>query len=1223
MSIEIDQHGELLLKLLGRYGASTRFIEGFNHWIEVLLRRDVEQMDTLYIDNNSYLKIRNPISYYPKIFVDAPQGRDLLPAECRIKKLSFTSVLTIDLVLYTKKLGRGGTEYEETAVHRYPAGAFPAMVLSHLDPNERKTPTERFQAGEPEIDTGGYFIIDGRELILQNVVHLIPHEPIVIFDEKLHKAHVRYTSKTPSDTTVNIVMEDSTAKYNIIFSQINKQLSMKDGNSINIFLAFFCLGFAERNSSTQTEQLIKSFIDDPRLQTDISFMLESTKQEFIRNSTPTTKDIDNAIAELGINDPRHPDVYKTARYYRISNYLKKSFEGVKPSEVSLSGTTSGRRQLKEQLIIMINEVKINLLKNIEYKPSMPDEEKSAALSRKRRTLASIVLQLMYNKLGIVPVTDRDDWQFKMIETAAMHMRNKMNEILRYQLEEMQRKINSTKTQDIKVIAGAVNKDYMLNTFTDAFRTNSWKRGKSETSIVLPLSDPNSNNLLSRQVNVSRVIVPASKQVVQKKRLIPPSSDGIMCPVFTPEGAPCGLVGEPSIGLHISVERDPNNIYWLMQSVVSPEIITIGYSDGGQSVRNKAFYINGEHHGFCDPYETKEYFDALRRATGIPQEERIPVDVGIVLDQFEEIHIRTTAGRPMIPYLIVDRASQKLIIDIKGLWQADISTLFLEGCIEYIDVGESVSPITLIADDPIKLTEKREYMAKTDANLKLDPNNESFKRAYEAANEQDMYTHCFIDPTARFGLSVLTIAGFNMSPPARATYGSGMAKQALITNFMRADYRFEAAKTIHYAGAPLVTTQTNVNLGFDRYPSGRNVIVAVMPYGGANQEDGTIWNQSALERGLFTYTLYHVFEVKIIKSTMIEEFRKPEIKETDRKKQEIYSKIDPNTGLVRAGSYVRVGDCLVSKFSRNPTSNQEPKHTPLLMGVGKEGIVDEVYSRELPGGGRIIQIRVRQTMIPRVGDKMTSRISQKGVITQTLKQYEMPYIVSPDPRLNGVVPHVIFNTHGYPSRMTMTQPAEMVIGLKALYQAKRQNLTPFKHYDPFALLDELRGYGFNEKVKVQMYDGISGRKMDGLVSVGPVYYQALPHLAVLKREGISTGAVDPVTRQPLRGVRTGNALRIGSMEEQAFLAHGGAHLVQERLSRASDSFEFVLCNKCGIIVSPEGPESKYMCRLCGTTDKGKFVKVRVSYIVKVAIYLVAAVTYFIRLFALPPASARVS
>jgi len=1217
MSIEIDQQGKLLTKLLGKHGTSTRFIEGYNQWVNYLIEKDVSRLEPLQLNNGAYARLETPKTYVPTTFVDAPQGRPQLPAECRLNKLSFTSVLTMELVRYDPVVTKDGMIHRKTATHRYTSGSFPAMVLSDLDPNRRKTPKERFNVGEPEIDTGGYFIVDGRELILQNVVRLTPNEPILVFDEKSRKVHARYTSKTSSDTTVNLIIENDKSEYESIFSFINPSLKMADGNRMNIFLAFYCLGFTNTDSHVKTMDLIKSFIEDPSLQNDIEYMLEATLQKFLVNSTPVRNHIDMAMSKLNINNPKDPRVYNYARIYCMNNYLAKSFKGI---NLGVSGSQ------EEHVMIMMNDVKINLLKNIDYRPNYSEDVNDAALSIKRRTLASIVLQLLYNKLGMVSITDRDDWQFKMIETAAMHMRSKMNEILKYQVEEMQRKINSTKSYDLKVIAGAVNKDYMVNTFTDAFRTNSWKRGKSEMSIILPLTDPNSNNILSREVNVSRVVVPASKQVVQKKRLIHASSYGFMCPIFTPEGAPCGLVGEPSITLHISLERDPNIIYGFMQYVVSPIIEVINYApsqpndvseassgdseqvDGGSSHRTKAFFIDGEHHGFCDPYETKLYFDTLRRSN------QIPADIGIVLDQFETIHIRTTAGRPMVPYLIVDD-DQNLVIDTKGLWQADIATLFVEGCIEYIDVGESVSPRTIIAEDVSRLQEKREYIAKTCQNLSNEPNNASYQRAYESALNQDLYTHCTIDPTAIYGLSVLTIAGFNMSPSARATYGAGMAKQALITNFMRADYRFESTKTIHYAGAPLTTTQTNVNLGFDRYPSGRNVIVAVLPYGGANQEDGTIWNLSALQRGLFTYTLYHNFEVKIAKSTLIETFKMPEIKPEDVKKVEIYSKLDRNTGLVRVGAYVRVGDALIGKFSKNPTTGKET-NTSVFMSVGKEGVVDEVYSRELPGGGRLIQIRVRQTMIPRTGDKMTSRISQKGVIAQTIPQYSMPYIVSDDPRLNGVVPHVIFNPHGYPSRMTMTQPVEMVIGLRGLYTGQRQNLTPFKHFDPFALRDQLMNFGFNKSVKVTMHDGITGRKMDCMVSVGPVYYQALPHLSVLKREGRSTGAVEPVTRQPLRGVRTGNALRLGSMEEQGLVAHGGAHLVLERLSLSSDNFKFAICNKCGIFISPEGAEAKYYCRLCSSTDKSRFRIIPMSYIVKTVIHTLHAANFDVRIFGYP-------
>lgn len=66
---------------------------------------------------------------------------------------------------------------------------------------------------------------------------------------------------------------------------------------------------------------------------------------------------------------------------------------------------------------------------------------------------------------------------------------------------------------------------------------------------------------------------------------------------------------------------------------------------------------------------------------------------------------------------------------------------------------------------------------------------------------------------------------------------------------------------------------------------------------------------------------------------------------------------------------------------------------------------------------------------------------------------------------------------------------------------------------------------------------------------------------------STGPVNPVTRQPIKGRKFGGGIRFGEMERDALLAHGAAYLLHDRLHTCSDYTVMEVCSACGSLLSP--------------------------------------------------------
>lgn len=663
---------------------------------------------------------------------------------------------------------------------------------------------------------------------------------------------------------------------------------------------------------------------------------------------------------------------------------------------------------------------------------------------------------------------------------------------------------------------------------------------------------------------------------------------------------CGLIKDTAVTAYVSLDRD--------ESVVRSRLEGF-YSVTPVGDMKYPLYLNGVHLGFCNSPVLREELLRLRRT------QQLYFDTGIILDQYRELKIFTNEGRICRPLLIVDRDTQELVIDQRNLRGADLNTLMREGALEYIDIAEQEQVHIRIAATVRQLKTFRDELddtAKRYRKLQADPTTpadelESARIAYESNARRMRFTHCEVDPTAILGISAITMPFAEFNPGPRNTYQASMARQALGGNSTRIELRFDTSmKTIIEPGVPTVSTDAHEYLGLDEYPTTRELIVAITTYGGSNQEDAITFNQGPIDRGLFMMMIYHSFKTTICHDPKrIERICIPEHppSQADR-----YSKLDPKTGIVRVGEYVKTGDCLVGKVIVDNVTGQV-KNDSLYVEVGKEGVVDEVYVTENAESCKLIRIRIRELRKLQPGDKLASRYSQKGTIGAILPESQFPWIVSDNPHLNGVRPHVIFNPHGIPSRMTMGKLFEILVGKVTSVTGERFNATAFRRFDINEFKNQLEALGFSRSGKERMVNGITGREMDVDIYVGTVSYQLLRHLVKDKMQSRGTGTVQFLTRQPISGIRKEGGLRVGEMERDAFIEHGSSYLLQERLSISSDAYQAIVCKNCGMWATLNIERGDIHCRKCHT---GEFRRLTIPYSFKLLTHFLAAANLKVRL-----------
>ena len=774
-------------------------------------------------------------------------------------------------------------------------------------------------------------------------------------------------------------------------------------------------------------------------------------------------------------------------------------------------------------------------------------------------LAQMANKLIELVLGRRKPDDKDHYANKRLKLAGDLLAQLFRVAFRSFAKDLKYQVEKAKTRARKVkLDILVRADVISERLRHALATGNWIGGKTGVSQLLDRT-----NHMSTLSHLRRVVSPLSRsQPHFEARDLHATQWGRICPFETPEGPNCGLVKNLALMAYISVGVPESKVERLLYNLgVIPLERALKEDIDGVKV-----FLNGRVIGVHkDPERLVSEIRRRRRAGQIDHE----INAAYFRSgEIKEVYVNCDSGRVRRPLLIVENGKLKIkpehIEKLKrGEWSFD--DLVRNGIIEYLDTQEE-------------------------------------EDSYIALNPEDItpeHTHMEIWIPSILGIAASTIPFPEHNQSPRNTYQAAMVKQALglyAANFLlRMDSR---GHLLHYPQKPLVQTKALNIIGYNDRPAGQNMIVAVMSFTGYNIEDAIILNKAAIDRGLARSTFFRVYEAEEVKYPGGEEDRigipGPDVR--GYRGPDAYAKL-AGDGIVDLEAEVRGGEVLIGKTSP-PRFLEEPsrelrervrRETSISMRHGEKGIVDTVMISETSEGNKLIKVRVRDLRIPELGDKFASRHGQKGVVGLIVPQEDMPFTEE------GIVPDLIINPHALPSRMTLGQMIESIVGKVAALKGTYEDGTPFTKRPIEEYKVELVKLGYRGDGTEVMYDGRTGEIIEANIFLGIVYYQRLHHMVADKMHARARGPVQILTRQPTEGRAREGGLRFGEMERDCLIGHGAALLLKERLLEGSDKTIIYVCENCGFVGYYDSTRDRYVCPVCG--DKGRLHPVAVSYAFK--------------------------
>ena len=1085
----------------------------------------------------------------------------MLPNEARKRSFTYSANQYVDLYVKTMVLIEGNTyEIEEKCLKKIQLGKIPIMLHSnHLCVLSKKDNQTLKDFEECIYDRGGYFIVNGSEKVLVSQERKWENKVYCFKTSKSQNkySHTAEISSIAHDDFYNPKTNQVKLTSKIGVSGKTIKVSLPNiRHDVPLFIFYRLLGI-------ESDKAILEYI--------LHDIEASESEEFLNLIKPSLEEANQYMNREDCVD-----------------YVIKYIQQVNIKDKTDKLDRSRKLQLLEEIL------------QWDFLPHM-----GTNLKMKAYFLGYMTKKLLSVYLNKIPYDDRDSYLNKKLDTPGILMGNLyklyFNKLVKEIKTQLNKEFNNGSWKANNQFHDIINMSNIYKIIKNitiergmkyGLSTGNWgiRNMQSKQGIAQVLSRLTYNSTLSHMRRVNTPIEKSGKVLGPRK--LHSTQWGLVCPAETPEGHAVGCVKNMALTTAISIYSSPVSVFMELDNLKTLHLEDCQPDD----IYNKTkIFVNGTWFGVhTNPNQVIKYLRSLRRMGLLHPY----TSVSWRIEQ-NIVEIWTDAGRFLQPLYIVDNNEFRMnnsIIQMVKEKRLDFENLINGSLQQKINLENSMNTLDTI-NEPLMSEGVIEYIDVLEKDNSLIAMTADELHTKDANGYIRNYTHCEIHPSLILGVlaSIIPFSDHNQSP--RNIYQAAMGKQAMgvyCTNFNK---RFDTlAHVLHYPQKPLVNSRLINYLPSSHLPSGINAVVAIASYSGFNQDDSTMFNQSAIDRGLFHSTFYRSYkdEEKKYQNTGEEEkFCKPNPKLTKSLKVANYEKLAVN-GFVPENMRVDEDDVIIGKVI--PMKNKQGltiyKDNSTSLRPNENGYIDKILISRNGDGYKFAKVRVRSIRIPTIGDKHASRSAQKGVIGMVYRQEDMPFTK------NGIVPDIIMNPHAIPSRMTIGQLIECVMGKTCCLLGRYGDATPFSKFadkNLKNLMDTLQSLGFERAGNEILYNGRTGEQLSTEVFIGPTYYQRLKHMVDDKTHSRPTGPSVTLTRQPAEGRSRDGGLRCGEMERDCFLAHGAASFCKEILLDKSDHFKAFVCRKCGNFAVVNPVNKKYECRGCNNLTS--FTEIRLPYACK--------------------------
>lgn len=926
-------------------------IDSFNQFIDEVIPSILRGDHIIFekISENKVIRYRFTFDNYGiKPPVMDNDEDPMFPHDAMQKKLSYSGFYTATVTQWQDIIdidsGKKNTKMIGIAEKDVPLAKIPIMIGTKSCNLILRPDLSRKHC---KYDTGGYFIVNGSEKVVLSVESIIDRKPMV-FSRKDQNTFIYYIQVRSRPATQYV---GNVQTFTIKIKKDNSIiLDYKQFKEFSVFTLLRALGLET------DEDIIRTILDVKKEKQMFNFINTVFNTQSGASSVQSmTKEmaIEHLMAKM--NSTKYSDVSEEVKYQQKKTHLMKIL-----SQYILPHVVSGTNDPQIDMLFKAHYIcgMIHQLLECYLKPGKEAEENRGCDDRdasynKRVETSGLMLGSLF------------DQSFKK-------MINACSGIFRTKNVDDKNPPNIVSHIKPNIIEQGLRQALSMGVFGSQSR-----KGLSQMFSRL--------NYLHSASYLRRIITPTVDAQTNKMtgpRHLHVTQFNKECPLETAEGPKTGLMKHLALltGITISmIDQIP-----IISEMIKDYIITVESVPKNKLHIYYKVFLNGVPLGSTS--DVIAIYDLLRekRFRG-----EIDKTVGLAMNyRKKEFRIYTEGGRLITPYLVVDSVKNTLnfkpsMLDEPLTWDEFMAKY--PYVIEYLDDEESAN--MMLAMFPTDIVSARKIMNKAPVKSKDDLDRINRTNRYDGS-VFNRYTHCQIHPCAMLGTIASNIPFTNHNAAVRGIYGYNQQKQAM--GIYSSDYRerTDISYILYHSQVPIISSRASKYTNAQIFPAGENTIVLIASYGGYNQEDSIVMNDSAIGKGLFRAQVLKKYQEEIKKNPASSKtgiFTKPDRNKVDNmrvKEDGNYEKLTMD-GYVKEETYIKDGDVIIGMINPKASAREDEKpytDSSMIYKSVIPGAIDRVFTGFSGDGYPIIKLRVRSERIPIIGDKFACYDDQTEVLT---------------------------------------------------------------------------------------------------------------------------------------------------------------------------------------------------------------------------------------------------